>query len=164
MPVYGLVSFEEAAALERSLARVVERFKGETLRILEIGVHDGRTSRGIKDYLNSLNVTNVENWAIDIGLWAKEKPYPEMRMIWGDSAETFHLVPLNLHWVFVDGCHCINHTMADVGHCAEVVGDEKQKSACRDSLESRAGRSRRNNIFLGPFSAVAAIVIRTAPC
>ena len=116
MPVYGLVSFEEAAGLERSLARVAERFKVETLRILEIGVHDGRTSRGIRDYLSSLNITNVENWAIDIGLWAKEKPYPEMRMIWGDSAETFHLVPLNLHWVFVDGCHCINHAMADVAH------------------------------------------------
>lgn len=114
MPVYGLISFEEAYAIEQSLLRVASRFQREPLRILEIGVHDGRTSRGIRDFLHSNNITNFEHWAVDNGRWAKTKPYEEVRMVWGDSSETGHLVPAQLHWVFVDGCHCVNHALIDI--------------------------------------------------
>lgn len=114
MPVYGLISFEEAHAIEQSLLRVVSRFKQDTIRLLEIGVHDGRTSRGIRDFLTENNVTNFEHWAVDNGKWAKTKPYENVHMVWGDSSETGHLVPAQIHWLFIDGCHCINHALIDI--------------------------------------------------
>jgi len=114
MPVYGLISFEEAHAIEKSLLRVASRFKQETIRILEIGVHEGRTSRGIRDFLAENKISNVEHWAIDNGKIAKTKPYETVKMVWGDSSETGYLVPTQLHWLFVDGCRCINHVLIDI--------------------------------------------------
>lgn len=136
MPVYGSISFAEAASIERSLLRVAERFTGNTLQILEIGTASGNTSRGIRDWLAQNNVKNYQHWCIDVGRETKEKPYPEAHMIWGDSAEVFSLVPVNLHWVFIDGCHCVNHVLADVSHYGNklLAGGEMTVHATFDQL------------------------------
>lgn len=136
MPIYGLISFAEAASLERSLLRVAARFPGDTLKILEIGVEQGRTSRGVRDWLKQNNITNYEHWCVDVGRASQEKPYPETRMVWGDSMEVFHLVPHALHWIFIDGCHCFNHVMADVTHYGSrlIPGGEMSVHATFDEV------------------------------
>ena len=116
MPIYGLVSFAEAAAIERSLLRLAQRFPNDNLQILENGIEKGRTSRGIRDWLAQNNIKNYTHWCVDLGRSGQEKPYPDVRMVWGDSAEVFSLIPTHIHWVFIDGCHCTNHVMADVAH------------------------------------------------
>jgi len=111
-PGYGLVTVTDVEVLERTLQRCIDEFPGETLRLLDIGVHRGDTTRALARYLSERDAA-FEYFAVDSGKEAGEAPFPECQMIWGDSAEVFMKAPDRLHWVFIDGCHCSNHAVLD---------------------------------------------------
>lgn len=110
----GLISPQEAAAIERSLERVIAAFPGQKLTIAEIGLWDGTTSRGIRDWFADKGVA-IEHHCFDSGKESPATPYPECTYHLGDSLETVPALPAGLffHWALVDGCHCASHAAAD---------------------------------------------------
>ena len=113
---YGILTNTDVENLEKSLSMLIDQFgKEEKLNILEIGTYEGNTMRSVRKKVESLGNPNCEYWSVDDGSYMKNKvsPFPECHFILGDSTESFMLVPEKLHWVFIDGCHCANHSMLD---------------------------------------------------
>jgi hypothetical protein len=119
MPVWGLISGVDGAAIERAIARVRERFPNGPFRLLEVGLCWGQSSRAIAEVCASQGIP-LEFWGIDNGRdgqagapCASEPPFPGANVIVGDSAEVYFRVPAPLHLAFIDGCHAANYVMLD---------------------------------------------------
>ena len=108
----GLISPQEAAAIERSLKRVIAAFPGQKLTIAEIGLWDGTTSRGIRDWFAEKGVA-IDHHCFDSGKESPAAPYPECAYHLGDSLTTVPAFGEPVHWALVDGCHCADHACAD---------------------------------------------------
>lgn len=103
------------------LVYVLSSYHGRPMRLLEIGVHTGTTSRGIKDYC-AANKIELDYWGLDSGGQCDGKPpFDGSSMVIGDSAESANLVPEEFDVVFVDGCHCFNHVILDTVLYGEKV-------------------------------------------
>jgi len=112
---YGVLTNTDVKVIEWSLSQLKENFDPqEILNVVEIGVRDGKTSRGINKKLNQLKI-KFKYWGIDSGkeLKYQEPPFSGANLIIKDSTDAFLDLPHNLHWVFIDGCHCVNHVMLD---------------------------------------------------
>ena len=111
---YGAILDEDVEVLEQVLDQLIHP---GTVRVLEIGMHDGGTAKGIEAYLHA-HGTRLEYWGIDPDDGKSRPRYiPEnATIITGDSAEVFTQVPDGMHLVWVDGCHCFNHVVLDTLH------------------------------------------------
>lgn len=115
----------DVALLEKALLWTVQG--GMKLRVLEIGTYAGDTSREIKRWADERHIElvfiGIDNGSHPsfAGGVLPGAPFPEATMIYGDSAEVFHLVPTGLDLVLVDGCHCINHVILDTLHYGAKV-------------------------------------------
>lgn len=107
---YGAITKADAILLEDTMTF----FKGRTMRLLEIGVHSGSTARGIRDFC-AANEIALEYWGIDNGVLHRniEPPFDGAKLVVGDSAEVFYLVPDILDVVIIDGAHSRNHVILD---------------------------------------------------
>lgn len=123
---YGAILAEDVTILEIALSFVIRICTSEQrrARILEIGMHDGGTARGIETFLN-LHGIAVDYFGIDPddGTTRFRHVPNGGTVIVGDSAETFMRIPGDLDLVWVDGCHCINHVILDTVHFAPKVRD-----------------------------------------
>lgn len=117
---YGAVSNTDVKSLEKSLSMLTETFSRDSiLNIVQIGYYDGKTIGKIRDKIVSLGYHNCQYWNIDNDISMKQLqrlqqlPYDGFHFILCDSSEAFIKVPDDLHLVFIDGCHCVNHAMLD---------------------------------------------------
>lgn len=122
---YGAIVREDVQVLEECLERLIY---GEhpKIRVLEIGMHDGGTAKGIERFITNvphigeagLILKDLEYWGIDPDPGTSRPRYvPEGgKVIIGDSAEVFDQIPHELDLVWVDGCHCVNHVLLDTLH------------------------------------------------
>lgn len=118
---YGAIVNEDVEVLERCLQmRMLPVEPHDTIRVCEIGAHDGNTGLGIKRFLETLG--------FELQYWGIEPDPHRIKFIWegatlivGDSSEVFHQVPGDLDLVWVDGCHCFNHVALDTLHYAPKV-------------------------------------------
>lgn len=120
---YGAILEEDVEILEECLmVALMETGAERSLRVLEIGMHDGGTARGIEKYVNGLDA-KLAYWGIDPdkGLTRPRYAPKDATVIIGDSAEVFNQVPDDLDLVWVDGCHCLNHVVLDTIHYAKKV-------------------------------------------
>jgi hypothetical protein len=101
---YGAITQVDADVLESILAL----YKNRRLKFLEIGVWNGQTSRGIKDYCQRNNIA-LDYWGIDPNASADFAG----KLITGVSEEVWGQTPSDFDVVFVDGCHCIAHVILD---------------------------------------------------
>jgi len=110
---YGLISRVDAGVIEKTLDLIIEGHDSD-LHITEIGVFDGQTARGIREYVLSKNrgfcYTAIDN--------NKDKevlrPFESCNMIIGNSNEVYHRLDDNSQdFIFVDGCHCFAHVISD---------------------------------------------------
>lgn len=106
------------------LESVLKLYAGKPCRFLEIGVLNGQTARGVKQFCDE-NKIALEYWGIDINgpefHGQPNPPFAGANFIKGDSAEVFHLVPEELDVVLSDGCHCINHVILETLHYGKKV-------------------------------------------
>jgi hypothetical protein len=110
LPTYGLLTEHDAETIGSALEDVIKRFPHPN--IVEIGVRDGTTARGIDQLLRPRPFTYIGvDSARDLG--ELKQPFPGARIVIGDSAEVYEQVPESLHFVLVDGCHCVNHIILD---------------------------------------------------
>jgi len=112
---HGAITDTDASLLEQSLNRVSTRF--QELNLAEIGINRCETTRGIIEHMKtkSLNFTlyGIDSARIHNGDKSKFNfPTEHFVFIEGDSTEVHHLCP-ELHFLFIDACHCCNHTMLD---------------------------------------------------
>ena len=126
---YGAILAEDVEVLEACLA-VIDRENFEEkmgpmsrpVRVLEIGMHDGGTARGIEKWLADVAL-RLDYTGIDPDDGTTRPRYvPEGgRVIVGDSAEVFGRVTGTFDLVWVDGCHCFNHVVLDTLHYSHMV-------------------------------------------
>ena len=119
MTTWGIISGVDADAITRTLLMLGSRFHGQPLRVCEIGVCHGGTSRAIAEVCASHSIA-LEFWGVDNGrdqaagaVCATVPPFPDAFMVIGDSAEVYMDVPEGLHFVFADGAHCLDHVCLD---------------------------------------------------
>lgn len=106
---YGAITRTDATVLET----VLRRYRDKSCVFLEIGVWNGETARGVKEFCDTNNI-RLEYWGID-----PNKPdglFPNANFVQGVSEEVSREVPNALDVVFVDGCHCLNHVILDAIH------------------------------------------------
>ena len=114
---WGLLHPHEARFLADSLDLAAAEF-GPPLRVVEIGVFEGKTSRGMYHHLGGhIDYTGIDNNA-DLQV---SPPFPGAKIITGDSAELYPFAPRGIHFLLIDGCHCVNHWMLDFLHYGDLV-------------------------------------------
>jgi Methyltransferase domain len=122
---YGLITSADASLLELCLRRIIWEFPDETISIVEIGVCHGDTARGIKGFMDGLNVP-INYYGVDNGRDRQiDPPFHGATILLGDSSEIYMHLPQSIHFVLIDGCHCVNHAMLDflhVGYNVKVRG------------------------------------------
>ena len=115
---YGAILNEDIAILEECLfTALAESMADRPLKVLEIGMHDGGTARGIENYVLRSDA-KLAYWGIDVDPGTTRPRYipKDATVIIGDSVEVFNQVPDDLDLVWVDGCHCFNHVVLETLH------------------------------------------------
>ena len=124
---YGAILAEDVQVLESVLTKLCA--PGATVRVCEIGCHDGGTALGIMNFVKA-HGADIQYWGIDPDSQRRHFYNPEFgwgtserHVIYGDSAEVFNQVPGELDLVWVDGCHCKNHVVLDTLNFETKVRD-----------------------------------------
>lgn len=111
---YGLITETDAKTIEKTLDLICQNFPDAIIATLELGVRDGRTSRGIHEYLTGKGKLNFHT-GIDNGKdMPVEVPFDGCNLILGSSIEVFNEIPDNSqHFLFLDANHSLFFTTAD---------------------------------------------------
>lgn len=111
---YGWMTAHDFATMDSILDLVCNKFPEGIINTCEIGVNDGRGSRGIHQYLADKQRINF-HVGIDNGRDMDIKvPFEGCKIIIGNSIEVYNQVPDNSqHFLLIDGCHNYPMTMAD---------------------------------------------------
>lgn len=111
---YGLITPTDGANLEFCIRLAFKNFETDYLSLTEIGVHDGRTARGIKNFVESQG-KNLLYTGIDSQTdFPMGKPFEGARFVVGYSNEVYNRIPDNTqHIVIVDGNHSLAVTAVD---------------------------------------------------
>lgn len=128
---YGAIVQEDVDVLEACMYELVlgkthHLFQGQ-LRVIEIGMHDGGTAKGIEAYCQSITNTHhnvyLEYYGIDPddGTTRPRHIPKNGKVICGQSSEVFDQVPPEVDLVWVDGCHCRNCVILDIVNYAPKV-------------------------------------------
>jgi hypothetical protein len=107
---YGFMTENEAGLLDGLLADIKAKF-GE-IRFLEIGVFGGGTTHGIYQRAAEIGCS-VHCEGVDFEMWKPSGLPADYTFHAGDSMDTWRNVTGSFNLLFVDGCHCVNHAMAD---------------------------------------------------
>jgi len=102
------------------LSKLVHR----PIKILEIGVNSGDTSRGIKKWLDAYKV-EFKYYCIDNNRdFVVPCPFDGAIHITGDSVTVYNQLPNDFDFIFIDGCHCYEHVKTDCILYREKVASE----------------------------------------
>ena len=108
---YGMMTVKEAGLLDETLLGLKEKF-GE-IRFLEIGTCGGATTRGVYQRAAEIgcpvHCEGVDNMAD----YCLADPPGDYKFHVGDSMDIWSEVKGAFNLLFVDGCHCVNHSMCD---------------------------------------------------
>ncbi len=121
---YGLITLRDADTLEATLTLACLAFPSGTINITEIGVHRGKTARGIHEYITHIRGRKHKHIGVD-----NEKDLPihktidDMRLLLGDSKDMALLVSDNSqHVLFIDGLHSFSATVTDFAmYCDKLI-------------------------------------------
>lgn len=112
---YGLISRVDSNELEKCFDIIHKEFNGEPIKYTEIGLYNGRTASGVKEYFVSngydYEITGIESFI----LGEKMVFFPEDgKLINGSSIEIYNRIPDNSqHFVLIDGNHSFPFVVAD---------------------------------------------------
>jgi hypothetical protein len=117
---YGLLTKRDIELLEKGLGIVCNRFP--LIKVTEVGVRGGDTSRAMRDFVLKRNKEFFyEGFDNNKDLGVTVKPFTEAFIVTGDSADTLRHSAVRPNFVFIDGCHCLNHTMLDFLNISDRV-------------------------------------------
>lgn len=104
--------------MDALLGKVCEIFPDGIINTLELGVHKGDTSRGIRDFFKEkkrINFhTGIDNGRDNgVGLTVSS-PFPECNFILGNTMEVYNQIrDRSQHFLLFDACHSLPMTMID---------------------------------------------------
>lgn len=108
---YGFVRDIEADLIDKILDRLKSEFGA--IRMLEIGVFSGDTVRGVYRRAKEIDCP-VECVGVDFEKYRPNPtPDPSYQFFSGDSMDMWRDMTGNCEFLFIDGCHCVNHSMMD---------------------------------------------------
>lgn len=118
---FGWITHTDGELLKQGLNIAAERFPSIPLRVVEVGFREGNTSRGLRDHVIAIG-RQIDFWGFDSGKEVSVvPPFEGARVISGESTESFLQAPSSIHFLFIDGCHCVNHALLDFLHFSENV-------------------------------------------
>lgn len=107
--------------MDRMVATIKERF-GQ-MRFLEVGVFGGGTVTGIVERCKTVGCP-VFAAGVDFDQWMpRPAPVDSYEFYEGDSMDAWRKIPpgRTFNFLFVDGCHCVNHAQADFLNYSQFV-------------------------------------------
>lgn len=112
---YGLISDVDASVLEKTLDLIIADFPNQPICVTEVGLYNGRTSKGIKEYIESkgreVKLTGIDNQRDNEKLVFFP---PTADLIIGNSNEVAYKVPEHSqHMIFIDGLHTLSGVISD---------------------------------------------------
>lgn len=108
---YGFMRDVEEDLIDRLLDRIKSEFGA--IRFIEIGTFGAGTVRGVYRRGKELGVP-VEAVGVDFEKYRPNPtPDPNYIFIAEDSMDAHRKVTGKFGFLFVDGCHCVNHAMCD---------------------------------------------------
>src|SRR6185369_11637224 len=112
---YGLISRVDSDTIEKTFDLVFEQFQNDVINYTEVGLYNGRTTSGVKEYLLSkgkrYKLTGIDNF--------KDKEelvfFPhDANLIQGSSIEVYNqLEDESQHFILIDGNHSFPYVIAD---------------------------------------------------
>jgi len=112
---YGLISRIDSDTLEKTFDLIANEFPDETINYTEVGIYNGRSVNGVKEYLESkglkYQLNGIENF--------KDKEQlvflpEETNLIQGSSIEVYNQLEDNSqHLILIDGNHSFPYVIAD---------------------------------------------------
>ena len=111
---YGLISKIDGETIESTLDLVCNKFVGEPIHVTEVGIFDGQTARGIRDYLlqrgRIICYTAIDSERDKPVL----RPFEACNMIIGNSSEVYNRLEDNSqHFIFIDALHTFPAVVSD---------------------------------------------------
>lgn len=111
MSNYAFIRPQESALIEETIEKLKVEF-GE-VRFLEIGVFGGNTTRGVVKKCQDIGVPIYAAGVDFIEQKPNPVPTPDYEFHATDSMDAFRNIRGEFNFLFVDGCHCVNHAMCD---------------------------------------------------
>jgi len=112
---YGLISRVDSDTMEKCFDEIFEKFPNDLIRYTEVGLYNGRTTSGVREYFKSKNreyiQTGIDNF--------KDKEdlvfFPDDAiLIQGSSIEVYNQLQDNSqHFIMIDGNHSLPYVIAD---------------------------------------------------
>lgn len=112
---YGLISRVDSDTIEKTIDLICEQFPDDIFCYCEVGLYNGRTTSGVKEYLQHkmmpYYLTGVDNF--------KDKEvlvyYPgDANLIMGSSIEVYNQIEDgSQHFILIDGNHSLPYVIAD---------------------------------------------------
>lgn len=108
---YGFIRDVEADLLDEVLSKIKTQFG--TINFLEIGVFGGGTVRGVYRRAKEIECP-VKAAGVDFEQYRPNPPCPAGYEYYaGDCMDMWRQVKGEFNLLFVDGCHCVVHSMCD---------------------------------------------------
>lgn len=108
---YGDLREVEAELLDLLIHRIKREFSA--MRFLEIGVLSGNTVRGVVAKCQEIEC-HIRAAGVDFPEWnPNPTPLPFYEFYSGDSMDAWRVMKGTFNLLFIDGCHCVNHSMCD---------------------------------------------------
>lgn len=120
---YGLITLKDAETLERTLTLTCMAFPTGTIRTCELGVHRGKTAKGIHQYITHIRGRKHYHAGVDN---CKDldvvKPFDDCTLLLGDSVECAALIAdESQHFLFIDADHSYNAVVRDFAEYSNKV-------------------------------------------
>lgn len=114
MITHGWMTKKDAETIAKTLDLVCQQFPEGVVNTTELGVREGKTSRGIHEYLSKKGRINFHTGVDNQHDIPVPVPFEGCNLIIGNSIEVYNQIADNSqHFLFIDACHSYPMTMAD---------------------------------------------------
>jgi len=111
---YGWMPERDYQTMDKILEKVCLTFPNGVINTCEIGVREGRTSRGIHKFLTDKGRVNFHTGIDNQHDIPTPVPFEGCNLIIGNSIEVYNqIADSSQHFLFIDGNHSYPMTMAD---------------------------------------------------
>lgn len=111
---HGWMTDKDAETIQKTLDLVCQQFPEGVINTTELGVREGKTSRGIHDYLTGKKRINFHTGVDNQHDIPVPLPFEGCNLIIGNSIEVYNQIPAqSQHFLLQDACHSYPMTIAD---------------------------------------------------
>jgi hypothetical protein len=112
---YGLISRVDSDTMEKCFDEIFEKFPNELIQYTEVGLYNGRTTSGVREYFKSKGKNYIQTGIDNFKDKEELVFFPEdAALIQGSSIEVYNKLPdESQHFIMIDGNHSFPYVIAD---------------------------------------------------